>query len=263
MPIAQYLSVTYGTYAGLALALDLFRPADSVARPGVIVIHGGGWSRGKREDVWPAAKKFAKAGMVAVCPSYPLAGFPSDDSDDANDYYQIGAIAPACADAVGLALDWMVADGWYSFDATRIGAFGPSAGGHLALWLGLAYQDTVNAIVAWKAPSDFVEQHGPQDPDGRAAVEKLFGGPPVDPLAADMSPGRYVSYGEPPIRLRHGDQDVTVPYGQSVWLQSMCDAVGTPCELITVSGAGHGWPADYERAALIEDVAWMKARLGA
>eukprot|EP00050_Salpingoeca_kvevrii_P010048 m.6297 g.6297 ORF g.6297 m.6297 type:complete len:291 (+) comp2597_c0_seq1:115-987(+) len=73
--------------------LDIYKPdagdgRGSGLRPVVMHVHGGGWQRGDRGRKFYGApyigRKFAEAGIVAVCPSYRLSGFPENIHDIAS-----------------------------------------------------------------------------------------------------------------------------------------------------------------------------------
>jgi acetyl esterase/lipase len=61
-------------------------------------------------------------------------------------------------------------------------------------------------------------------------------------LAKRVSPMTYVRKDLPPILTLHGDVDKTVPYEQGADLTRELTKVGASARLITVSGAGHGFP---------------------
>src|SRR5271163_1611800 len=68
-------NIRYDHYA--ETVLDILQPAaPSLAdRPGVIVIHGGGWVEGDKEDMLEAyCLPFVRRGMVVVNVEYRLAG---------------------------------------------------------------------------------------------------------------------------------------------------------------------------------------------
>ncbi len=61
-------------------------------------------------------------------------------------------------------------------------------------------------------------------------------------LAKRVSPITYVRKDLPPILTLHGDADKVVPYEQSANLTNELKKAGADARLITVSGAGHGFP---------------------
>jgi dipeptidyl aminopeptidase/acylaminoacyl peptidase len=61
-------------------------------------------------------------------------------------------------------------------------------------------------------------------------------------LAKRVSPMTYVRKDLPPILTLHGDLDKTVPYEHGANLTRELKNAGADARLITVSGAGHGFP---------------------
>src|ERR1700682_3968343 len=55
---------------GPALAMEVIRPRAAGKYPGVVLIHGGGFSAGDRKSLLPMAAKLAQAGYVAAAVSY-------------------------------------------------------------------------------------------------------------------------------------------------------------------------------------------------
>ncbi len=108
--------------------LDLAMPATEteVPRPAIVIVHGGGWSSGdKRANIWARYPiEYASRGFVAISINYRL--LPDDPF-------------PAAIADVRAAVRWLRANAaTYNVDPNRIGAYGNSAGAHLALMLGLA-----------------------------------------------------------------------------------------------------------------------------
>ena len=118
------LDIVYTKAGSAELKLDLTRPAETEGLvPAVIVIHGGAWRQGNKADVRPLLAEFAKRGYVAVSPQYRFC--PKDPF-------------PAQVHDVKAAVRWIKSNAKkYRVDPERIGAMGFSAGGHLALMLGV------------------------------------------------------------------------------------------------------------------------------
>lgn len=227
--------------------LDVMWPKASLAekRPGVIMFHGGGWIRGdKKSMMHNFALPYLKHGFV-VC----------------NVEYRMAPVATAPA-AVNDALD---AAKWffdhaseYNVDTNRIVVTGASAGGHLALMVGMADASAnlgptvkVAAIVNGYGITDVGDVlTGPHrkswatqwlpEQEGRAA------------LAKRLSPMTYVRKDLPPILTVQGANDKTVPTEQGVKLTKALRDAGVDAEMITVPNAGHGfsaqqWPGVREK----------------
>lgn len=216
--------------------LDLALPkekSDSL-RPGLVIIHGGGWRSGdKAGGQWRSLPlEYAAKGYVCVSLNYRLT--PE------------GAF-PACVEDVKCAVRWLRAHaGEFQLDPGRIGAYGNSAGAHLVAMLGLAgpeaglegdgpWQDQssmVQAVCASATPTDFSEWR----------VANLLAGPEdsIGERAAKASPVTYVSKKAPPFLLIHGTDDRTVRFEQGKRLAERLEAAGTDVTLLTFEGAGHG-----------------------
>lgn len=234
--------LVYGQGGGRDLKLDLFLPAAGAGlRPGIVFIHGGGWSGGSRGQFCPQAAHLAGRGYVGACIEYRLSG---------------EAIFPAALEDAKCAVRWMRAHATdLRIDVDRIAACGGSAGGHLAAMLGLTdetlglegqgghggFSSQVNLVIDCNGVSDMVELTTRErtlaiatDFLGGSLAEK----PEVYRLA---SPIEHVRRGAPPFLLLHGTSDSTVPYSHTNRLLEQLDAVGAPTELFAAEGAEHGF----------------------
>jgi acetyl esterase/lipase len=201
--------------------LDLAMPKDrgGKARPAVLIIHGGGWVEGDKSSF--ALRKYgvpiniedlAALGFVAVTINYRLSG---------------EAPFPAALEDCKCAVRWLRAHAKeYHLDPDHIGAYGNSAGGHLALLLGMVgkeaglegdgpYQNEssrVQAAVSDSGPVDMLAQ----DRQGRlrGVVRQFLGGPPEGERAAvykKASPLHCITGDTPPLLLIYGGADDQVP----------------------------------------------------
>jgi acetyl esterase/lipase len=201
--------------------LDLAMPkaAGGASRPGIVVIHGGGWLEGdkssfaSREHGVPGnIADFAALGFVAVTINYRLSA---------------EAPFPAALEDCKCAVRWLRAHAKeYHLDSDHIGAFGNSAGGHLAMLLGMIgkdahlegdgpYQDQsshVQAIVSDSGPIDLAEQY--RSGVLREVCSRFMGGPPEGDLAAPYkraSPSEQITQKTPPLLLIYGVGDAQIP----------------------------------------------------
>ncbi len=127
--ITEKKSITYCERGSRRLALDAFFPATKTkkARPGVMIIHGGGWRSGSREQHHPLAQQLAALGYVCFTPEYRLS---------------TEALYPAAVYDLKAALRWMRANATaFSIDTNKIAVLGFSAGGQLAALLGTTAAD--------------------------------------------------------------------------------------------------------------------------
>jgi acetyl esterase/lipase len=216
--------------------LDVLQPsAPSLAdRPGVIVVHGGGWVEGDKEDMLELyCLPFVRRGMVVANVEYRLAK---------------SAPAPAAVNDVLKAAQWFQDHAaQYRVDPKRILVAGGSAGGHLALLIAMAPASAdlgpsikIAAVIDFFGIADVADQiAGPNpQPYAMAWVPEQ---PDRMELARRLSPIGYVRKGLPPILALHGDADTTVPYQQSVTLVKALRNADDDAELITVPGGRHGF----------------------
>jgi acetyl esterase/lipase len=246
-----HTNIVYRVANNYEAKLDVYQPAGkSQPTPVVIVIHGGGWIAGTKEERTLEIAPFLQMGFAAVNVEYRLAQT---------------SLAPAAVEDCRCALHWVFANAKkYNFDPTRVVLQGGSAGGHLVLTTGMLSPAAGFDKECWTGQENFWSQNPGTDSDPRvAAIVNWFGisdvldelhgpnakgyaviwlgdQPNADELAKRLSPINYVNKNTPPIITIHGDKDALVPYEQSVRLHKALDAAGVPNQLYTVPGANHG-----------------------
>jgi len=211
------------------LLADVYIPEGKGPFPAVLVIHGGGWRSGDRAQVESIAERVAKRGYVAVNITYRLVP---------------DALFPAPVLDVQQAIRWLrshAAD--YQVDPSRVGAWGYSAGAHLAALVGglspgdrlFAEDARLKAIVAGGTPSDLRKFHG------GTLVPDFLGERWSEGSVAfrESSPSAYVSADDPPVFLYHGTWDALVPLDQATDYKAELDAAGVKNELYLLRGLGH------------------------
>lgn len=112
--------VIWKTGSDYQLKADIYRPTSGTAHPAVLMIHGGGWAAGKREELDWFGQKFANSGWVAISIDYRLAKLGERTGEAC--LADVHAAQQALLDhAKELAID-----------RKRLAVLGGSAGGHLA-----------------------------------------------------------------------------------------------------------------------------------
>ena len=247
-------NIVYHTANNYEAKLDVYTPAESekpsTPTPVVVVIHGGGWIAGSKEERVLEMMPYLQMGFAAVNVEYRLAK---------------SSLAPAAVEDCRCALHWVFANAKkYNFDPSRVVLQGGSAGGHLVLTTGMltpkdgfdkqCWTDDedywskspgtngdpkVAAIVNWFGIADVLDELHGVNAKGYAVVW-LGNQANADEIAKHVSPINYVNRSNPPIITIHGDKDTLVPYEQSVRLHKALDAAGVPNRLVTMLGAGHG-----------------------
>lgn len=211
------------------LLADVYTPALPGPLPAVLMIHGGGWNGGDRGQTASLSRRVAARGYVVVNATYRLVP---------------GARFPAPLQDLQQALRWMRANAQtLGIDPQRIGAWGYSAGAHLAALLGgLSPGDrlydqgaTLKAVVAGGIPADLRKFHG------GTLVPEFLGEKWSEGSVVfrESSPAAYVTPGDPPVFLYHGTWDQLVPLDQATDYKAALDAAGVPNELYLMRGLGH------------------------
>ena len=232
--------------------LDLYLPQKpATSRPVVIAVHGGCWRNGD---------KAGNAHLGAAIPSLLREGFAVAS---VNYRYSSQAIFPAQIHDLKASVRWLRANAaTYGLDANRFGAWGTSAGGHLAALLGTSAgvaamdgelgvtgQSTrMQAVVDWFGPTDLLRMDEQRLADGMThnrpnSPESLLVGGPLQSrvdVARAANPITYVTPDDPPFLIMHGDRDALVPYQQSELLNAALVKAGVVTKLLKLVGAGHG-----------------------
>lgn len=228
------------------LQLNLARPKNGNGPfPAVVCIHGGGFRAGSRESYNKLCLTLAERGYVAVTVTYRLA--PK---------FQF----PAAVHDVKAAVRWLRANAKkYNVDPERIGTTGGSAGGHLAQFLGLTadvrqFEGTggnpeqssrVACVVNVYGPSDFTKSYG-ASVDAAEVLPLFLGGNLEQARQRHIlsSPLYWVTPDAAPTLCIHGTEDKYVAHEQAVWLIDRLKAAAVDAELLTLTGAGHGFKGD-------------------
>jgi acetyl esterase/lipase len=212
-----------------ALAADLYQPEGTGPFPAVLMVHGGGWTGGKRQDMHRTARAVARQGYVVMNVSYRLAPrwrYPAQLQD------------------MQQALAWLClhADE-YRVRPDRVATWGYSAGAHLALLPALVPVGHPHfltgirpaAVVAGGTPVDLTYY-----PAG-ALTNALMGVTCHSNQQAwcDASPLRHVTPKSPPIFLYHGTSDRLVGANNSQAMYEALQAHSVPSELYLIRGLGH------------------------
>lgn len=217
-----------------------FYPAKTLEagpQPLVIVIHGGAWIQGKRQDMAAYCKFLSDQGFAAATIQYRLAKpdslWPSqiEDAEEAVRYFRKNSAK-------------------YSIRPDRIAALGASAGAHLALLLGMndkpagtpPVSTKVQAVVNFFGPTDMSQDFQPflrrlislqvlgKEPDQAADMIKAF------------SPVNQVNKSAAPVFTIHGTADAVVPVVQANRLDEALKKYSVEHTMRLIQDLGHEDP---------------------
>lgn len=257
--------VVFASPDGHDLRLDLYLPEQAKNPPLVVFIHGGGWRNNSYKKCltpWLTDYGFAVASVG----------------------YRLSDVAkfPAQVHDCKAAVRWLRAHAdQYGYDAARIGAAGTSAGGHLALMLGVSggeaalegevggntdQSSRVQAVVDYFGPSDFVLRSRNQPaktekPDSPVRLLLGVAASRNEALARQASPAFHVTDDDPPLLILHGEKDKTVHLDQSQRMVEEYRRAGLDATLLIVPGAGHGGAAHFTPTYRRQVAEFLRAHL--
>lgn len=224
-----------------SLLLDLYRPVETAIttqkRPAVLLIHGGSFQTGSKENaaLVAMARDLAARGYVAASMSYRLQGDnPVPSSRVSHIPTETGVVAPvaqqiaaqaAFEDAL-TAVEWLVSQS-ERYRIADIGIIGSSAGAITAL--NVAYLTDDFSVT-------FPQKH-------RISFVVDFWGGILLPFSDPTGAVNNVEAGEPPMFIVHGSNDVIVAFNYSVLLDRRAKEVGLDYEYHVIQGGGHGFGA--------------------
>jgi acetyl esterase/lipase len=255
--------VIYVHRDGMALTYDVFKPVKNANGALVVNMVSAGWrsSWGAPEERQARYQVLLDKGFTVVALYHSSA--PRFKVPDAVVDVRLGLrhIKLHAAD--------------YGADPARIGVWGASAGGHLALVAGAMGDDgnpaatnplersgnRVRAIVAYYPPADMGALMQGRAKSGAIDFD--------DALIPSVSPILAVDGKDPPTLILHGDADKTVPLSQGQAMHAAFDKAGVENSLKVFPGADHdfyikGDPAKtdaYCVEAMNAMAAWMQDHL--
>lgn len=208
------------------LKADLYLPGDPRGAPAVVLLHGGGFTKGDRSQMDRTAQALAERGILAATIDYRLSEgswFPATRLEDQG----LRAAAARARDDALQAVGWLRSrSASLGFDGRRIVVAGYSAGG----------------IAALEAAT-----HG----------DAVAGGFAIAGAAADLD---AIDAGDPPLVAAHGATDRMVPLALARATCERAERVGVPCELLVFPGVGHD-VVGIERKRLLESLVAFTRRV--
>lgn len=265
----NFTTYTFVQVDGKDLKLDVYLPTENTANNGasLIVVHGGSWSAGERNDFPQWNRSFAAQGFTVFDIDYRLA-------------------QPNYLTATGdvkCAVKWVKENAAkFNISPDRIALLGRSAGGHLALLAAYSANEpqpsascsktetneSVRAVVSIYAPTDllwaFDNPANRRVIDGPATLSRFIGGSPQE--SSEMreryvlaSPVSYITLNLPPTLLIHGGRDQLVREENMNLLAVKLNEANVPHKTLFIPYAQHGfdynfngWGAQISESAMLD-----------
>jgi acetyl esterase/lipase len=236
---------------GRAEKLDVYLPPEEPKpgekRPGIVIIHGGGWTggdKGAKREI-NIGTTLALHGYVCVSINYALAAegrptWPGNLQD--------------CKRAVR----WLRKNAEkYQIDADHIGAIGGSAGGHLVAMLAVTGPEDGFEPPEDSEISSRVQAAVPMYPGRAAGMDRdhvMFPGKLTEmpELYRAAAPINHVTRGDAPMLILHGTADTTTPLAGSQRFAGKLAEVGVEHQLVLVEGAPHSFDLQPKQRDLRE-----------
>jgi len=190
--------------------------------PAMVWIHGGAWTSGSPEGYIPHLRYSVAHGAVGVAIEYRLVASPGKVSDVINENTITDCITD-CAEAIRYLREHA---GELGIDPEKIIVAGDSAGGHLALCLGvldLPKDEKANVVINCNGISDM---------SGEKWIKFIKPGPDQIETAKKLSPMNYTDAGDPPILTMNGAKDQVVTPADAERFYNTCKKSGIDTEYI-------------------------------
>jgi acetyl esterase/lipase len=253
----------YGRKDGMALTLDVIKPAKPNGA-GVIWVQSGGWYSNWIDPKFLAlvSKPYLDKGFTMFIVRHGSA--PK---------YTVPEAAEDIKRSVRF-IHMKAKD--FGVDENRLGIMGGSAGGHLSLMIGttgddgikdakddvLKHSSRVAAVVALYPPTDISDwvDNPPEEIKKHPGLK-----PPLTfdkKKAPEYSPLLKVTSKAAPTLLIHGDKDLLVPIEHSTKMIKALEKAKVTCKLVTIEGAAHGFNKEQnEKTVAPEMIGWFEKHL--
>lgn len=239
-PIAAktILNVSYGTDP--LQKMDIYLPANRTVTTTkvIILIHGGGWTQGDKNDftlmVDTLKKRLPEYAIFNI--NYRLAAWPAN-------------LFPTQELDVKAAVEFIYGNRSSYLVSDKFVLLGASAGGHLSLLHAYKYNSPVKikAVVDFFGPADMVDMHNNPGSYPSVAIALLLGGTPASnpSMYQQSSPVTYVSATTCPTIIIQGGADPLVnATTQSLALKNKLTTASVVNEYVFYPTGGHGdWNA--------------------
>ncbi len=235
LPAQTILNVSYGS--STSQNMDVYLPAarTTAATKVLILVHGGSWNGGDKNDLTEYVDSFRKRmpDYAFFNINYRLATTPT-------------TLFPTQETDVKAALQFIYDKAQEYVISQKFVLTGVSAGGHLALLQAYKYSSPVKvkAVISFFGPTDLIDMYNnPTNIFVKSALVAVVGKTPAQDslLYANSSPINFINNASPPTLLLHGGLDPLVRPTQSAAVKTKLLAAGVINDYIFYPNEGHGW----------------------
>ena len=229
------IDVAYGADAGQKM--DIYLPAGRNINPSkvIILIHGGGWNQGDKNDFSPYMDT-----LKARLPGYAIFNINYRLATGTVNFF------PAQENDVKAAIDFIYSKKNEYYLTDKYVLLGFSAGGHLALLH--AYKNNspvkIKAVVDFFGPTELVDLYNnPPNPFVQPLLIQVIGGTPTThaTMYQQSSPVNFINPQTSPTIVLQGGADNVVSPSQSVLLDNTLQLNGVVHQYVYYPAEGHGW----------------------
>ena len=228
----QELNVSYGN--NNHQKMDIYLPANRTSSTKtLILIHGGGWSSGDKNDMNPLKDLIRQdlPDVAIVNINYRLANTNNQPF-------------PMQIEDISSVIDYLKKNKSKYTISEDFGFIGICAGGHLSLlWsYGFDVDRNIKMVCSIVGPTNLTDPNylNNFNPDIQNIL-KLFGSNLETSFLEEISPLHQVTASAPPTILFFGGQDPLVPVSQGTDLQDKLHELEVVNEFTLYPTAGHGW----------------------
>lgn len=220
------------------------RAESKTPRPAIVLVHGGGWGSNDHYRFSSLGFFLAQQDYVVVAPTHRMIQ---------------DAPFPACLEDIKTSIRWLKANAErLNVDPKRIGAYGNSSGGQLAVMAALTgqkkqfegdgpYGEFSSEIQAVVGSGTVGDMRHTDHSDRAAQVYRSLAGAKsgqlsekqISAVLKQASPATYVSRDAPPIMLVHGVKDHIVLIPSTDEFVDMMQAAGASISYLRYADGGH------------------------
>jgi acetyl esterase/lipase len=228
LPAQTFSNVSYGSDSQQVYDIDLPEGRNSSATKVIIMVHGGAWYGGSKNDM-AAAMAFARLQF----PYHAIVNMEYRLATNESPAY------PKQINDIQSVIGHIESQG---YNISKQYAFlGVSAGAHLSMLYAYHFdtEHRVKAVCSIVGPTDFTDPAYVGSELETTLFPYLVGTDPSVELVAEVSPITHVTAGSPPTIQFNGNLDPLIPLSQGERLKAALDAAGVTNER-HVYTAGHG-----------------------